>query len=410
MGALPGRTAMFRIPKNVPALVVVVAVGFLIGFDGEAQAADNTLHLYGPSGASPAIREAAIVFEGMRDVHVDIVSGPAETWIDRARENADLVYSGAEFLMAEWARDEALGIDQRTITPLYLRSSIVFARPGNPHEIKEFSDLLEPGLRIMIVNPSGELGLWEDMAEKLKDVRTFRTLRRNISVFAVDSDEAVKVWKTSPEIDVWITWDIWFTPLRDQAEMITLGEDHQVPHQCGIALTRRGMAKSVAQEFVDFLVSRHGVDIFASWGWDRGDNAYYAIAVPRDICAVCKIEENKEQQELGEGLVELRGLLKDYADRGVSPERIHICAVFTGGAAQWLLNDQQYAKVSADANPNRQLVRELAQLGVSIELSSQTIEANGWGADDLLPEVKVVPGEAPRIADLQNQGFAYLKF
>jgi intracellular sulfur oxidation DsrE/DsrF family protein len=38
------------------------------------------------------------------------------------------------------------------------------------------------------------------------------------------------------------------------------------------------------------------------------------------------------------------------------------------------------------------------------------MKAHGWTLNDLLPEVKIVPGALPRIIDLQLQGYAYLRF
>ena len=46
----------------------------------------------------------------------------------------------------------------------------------------------------MVVEGSGQTGLWEDMGGKLGDVTTLRKLRANIVYFAPTSDDAMKAW------------------------------------------------------------------------------------------------------------------------------------------------------------------------------------------------------------------------
>ena len=357
-----------RASACVVTLICGVACGAALRAQPQAVAADaaeETLHLYGLCGASPALREAAVAFEQMRNVHIEIASGPVSSWVGQARDDADFVYSCAEYTMTELTRHPELGVDRCTITPLYLRSSVVFVRPGNPHEIRDFPDLLAPGVRVMVVNTGGQAGLWEDMAGKLGDIRDLRALRKNITVFAASSDEAVKRWKADPDVDAWITWDIWFAPLHDRAELVEVSRPYRVYRQCNIALTTRGTAKPNAQAFIDFLVSDQGADIFDSWGWMTADRSPSPLAVREDICAVCRIKEDRWEAGVGQGLLQLQQLVEDYKALGVEPGDIHICAVFCQEASYWLLDDEAYARTAPDrgVNPNRQIVHELTQAG-----------------------------------------------
>jgi accessory colonization factor AcfC len=377
-----------------------------------ACSADEVLYLYGPSGPSPAIRDAAMVFGGERNVELRVSSGPIESWLEDAKKNADFVYSSAEFMMSDFMRRKDLDIERNSITPLYMRPSVVLVRPGNPKQINDFPDLLRPGLKVMVVNGSGQVGLWEDMAGKTGDIRTLRALRRNISVFARTSDEAVETWRTEPDIDAWITWNIWFAPLHDQADMIHVSEAYRIYRQCSIALTSRGSKKPVANEFIHFLASSRGAEIFESWGWMMPPADSSRLTVRHDICAVYRINNDEWAEGIGKGLLRLRGLLEDYEAMGVPASEIHICAVVHGEAAYWLLNDDAYGAFTkkTEGNPNKAIIHDLSELGVSFELCGRTMKAHGWTLNDLLPEVRIVPGALPRIIDLQLQGYAYLRF
>ncbi len=105
-------------------------------------------------------------------------------------------------------------------------------------------------------------------------------------------------------------------------------------------------------------------------------------------------------------------MLADYERLGIPSREVHISAVFHGKAAYWLLRDAAYARTPRGSlnNPNAPLVRELQSLGVSVELCAKAMEEQGWTKEDVLPGVHVIPGATPRLIDLQQQGYAYLRF
>ena len=56
--------------------------------------AAETLHVYGPGGLMPAMKEAATVFGAAHGITVEVTAGPTPAWIEKARADADLVFSG----------------------------------------------------------------------------------------------------------------------------------------------------------------------------------------------------------------------------------------------------------------------------------------------------------------------------
>lgn len=374
--------------------------------------AQDVIRVYGSEGPAPAMHEAAAVFGDRRAVEVEVVSGPTDKWLDRAKTDADVVFSSAEFMMSDFARAGDLQVERATITPLYLRPSAILVRPGNPKGIRDFPNLLRPGIRVMVVTGSGQTGLWEDMAGKQGDVRVVRALRKNTVCFAPNSETAVTTWKERDDIDAWVTWNIWYMPLRDDADLVPVSEDYRVYRQCSVALTQRGKSKPLAEQFVGFLASPEGERIFKSWGWLSAPGGPSPLTVESNIAVVCRLDQDEWKDGVGAGLLSIRKLIEHYGSIGVSPNELHISAVFHGSAAYWLLNDKPYQAFAKDGsgNPNKSLIRELDDLGVSIELCAETMKERGWTKADILPEVRIVVGASSRIIDLQLQGYAYWRF
>ena len=388
--------------------ILLIGVGAMSAADVSAE---EVIRLYGAVGPSPAIEEAALVFQNRNDVRVKVVSGPRHLWRDKAVVDADLMFSADEFMMSDYVRSVGLQIDEASITPLYLRPSAILVRPGNPKDILDFPDLVRPGMNVMVVNAAGHTGLWEDMAGKLEDIRTIRALRKNIVVFAEDSDQALKMWKLRDDIDAWITWNTWQMPLRGRAHVVVPSRAYRVLRPCSVALTVRGKGNAMARKFVDFLASKEAGTIFNTWGWVAPASDAPPIMLDTDIAFVCPIQEDKWNEELGvgAGLAGLRKVVEQYKAIGIRTEELHVNAVLQGAAAYWLLNDEAYRDARGGAeggNPNKAIIRELIENGVKLEMCNLTMKGRGWTKKDLLPDIKVVPAFYPRVIDLELQGYS----
>lgn len=170
--------------------------------------AQTTLHVYGPGGPAPAMREAAATFEKKTGTRVVVTAGPTGTWLDHAKDDADVIYSGSETMMSDFVTAMGDQLTPQAPEPLYLRPMAILVRPGNPHHIKRFADLLKPGVKVLVVNGAGQNGAWEDVAGRTGDIRQVAALRKNIVGYASNSAEARKTWTEQPEIDVWLIWNI----------------------------------------------------------------------------------------------------------------------------------------------------------------------------------------------------------
>jgi accessory colonization factor AcfC len=247
-------------------LAVILVLFSLLALPA-ASVAGDVLYLYGPGGPAPAMKEAAEVFGKANNIRIEVTAGPTGQWIPKAKIDADMIFSGSEYMMTDFIQAMEGRIDASTVTPLYLRPSAILVRPGNPKGIRHFSDLLKPGMKVLVVQGAGQTALWEDVAGRQGSMETVRTFRKNIAAFTANSAEAKKTWLEKPEIDAWLIWNIWQIADPKISDLVSMGPDYVIYRDCGVAITEKGKKGPMARKFVDFLLSAEGGKIFAKWGW-----------------------------------------------------------------------------------------------------------------------------------------------
>lgn len=254
-------------------VLITMVFALLATFTGAQESAPSgksviSLRAYGPGGPAPAMREAAKVFGEKKGIKVEITAGPTPTWKDQAMKDADLIFSGSEYMMTDFVRKDVPGlIDTSTIRTLYLRPSAILVRPGNPKGIKGVKDLAKPGNKILVVEGAGQVGMWEDVAGRTGNVRLVSGVRRNIGFFAANSAEAKKLWNNDMSYDAWLIWTIWQKESPASADLVSTEPENTIYRSCGVAITNQTGQKALAQEFADFLQSAEGQAIFVKWGW-----------------------------------------------------------------------------------------------------------------------------------------------
>jgi accessory colonization factor AcfC len=262
--------------ETILVLSIIVSTCLAILLQPSVRAQDVTstektsvvLRAYGPGGPAPAMREAAMIFGAKKGIKVEITAGPTLAWKDQAMKDADLIFSGSEYMMTDFAQKDLPGlIDMSTVRTMYLRPSAILVRPGNPKGIKGIRDLAKPGVRILVVQGAGQVGMWEDVAGRTGNVKLVDGVRRNIAFFATNSAEAKKRWASDLTFDVWLIWTIWQKESPASADLINIEPENTIYRSCGVSITNRSERKILGKEFSDFLQSPTGQAIFVKWGW-----------------------------------------------------------------------------------------------------------------------------------------------
>ncbi len=243
--------------------------------------AQGVINVYGPGGPAPAMQEAAKAFGATNKVTVNVAAGPTPQWLDKAKQDADVIFSGAENMFTDFAKALPGAFELKDAYPLYLRPAAILVRPGNPKNIRGFRDLLAPNVKVLTVAGAGQTGLWEDVAGRTGDIAMVRAFRNNM-VFpeAANSGAAKEQWTQQKDIDAWLIWNIWQVANPDLAQVVELDEPFRIYRDAGVVLTRKGKTEPQASAFVEFLKSPAGQNIFAKWGWDARPLAGGGFAQP----------------------------------------------------------------------------------------------------------------------------------
>jgi intracellular sulfur oxidation DsrE/DsrF family protein len=90
---------------------------------------------------------------------------------------------------------------------------------------------------------------------------------------------------------------------------------------------------------------------------------------------------------------------------------LNMVGVFHSDAGYMLLNNETYNKVrkTTTGNPYAPMIEDLIKNGVQIEECAVTMKGNGWGNENLLPNVKVDTGAIGRIVQLEQNGYIMIQ-
>lgn len=130
------------------------------------------------------------------------------------------------------------------------------------------------------------------------------------------------------------------------------------------------------------------------------------------IKAVYQVSDLTEHEGVHKALFYANKVLNGYEKQGVKTGDIDLHLVYHSAAIPALLKDPTYQRLtgSSSPNPNAELLAKLVNKGVHIEICGDTMRQKDVKPADLLPGVDIVPGAFPRLIDLQQAGYAYIKF
>ncbi|MEK4030386.1 extracellular solute-binding protein [Pseudobacillus sp. FSL P4-0506] len=231
---------------------------------GEAMNKENSVKVYGPGGPFGPIDELATRFAKETGIKVEVTSGPEEKWIDQAKEDADIIYGGSEYMLTNFMLSYPNIIDEKTRTELYTRPAGILVRKGNPKNIQSLDDLTKKGIQIIDVNGAGQFGLWEDLAGRKGLIPG---IRKNIRISVKTSAEAIELWKKNSKYDAWITYESWHYRLKDATDLIQLPEQDKLYRGTPISMAKRADNRKEARLFINYLKTEESHQVFQKWGW-----------------------------------------------------------------------------------------------------------------------------------------------
>jgi len=223
------------------------------------------VNVFGPGGPAPAMTEVAKLYTEKTGIIVNIVAGPTGKWTNDAKSKGDLVFTGSEIMLDNFTSQFNL----KDSKALYLRPSVILVRKGNPKNIKGMESLFQKGINVMVVQGAGQVGLWEDIVGRTKNIDNINIIRDNMTFIAGNSALAVAKWKNDVKIDAWIIWNHWHDRTQDMTDIVEIEPDYRMYRATSIAFTDKGLANKDAKAFYNFLDNKESQAIFKKHGWQK---------------------------------------------------------------------------------------------------------------------------------------------
>lgn len=234
--------------------------GLLLTALGGVALADTTpgmIRAYGPGGPHNVLKECATLYREMHGETVAIVKARPEALAKKIREDGDIFYTGAEYMLEDFDRTNPGLLDLSSVERLHPRRVGIVVRKGNPLGITGVDDLKRGPVKVLTV-------ALEDMTPLLGDPAA-----GDISVWrrVYTGDEGVSAWRTDPEVDAWVTYKSWYVTLAAEADFVDLPGGAALRFT-PVTVTRRTTRRDAALRFVTFLKSPEAQRIFHKHGWE----------------------------------------------------------------------------------------------------------------------------------------------
>lgn len=186
------------------SVALLVACGYLLYRDAAPPPAEagRPLVIYCAAALKPALEAVAADFERQTGGRVEFTFGNSEQVLAAALTGRGDVLLPADDSYVRLA--EGKGIVREAV-PVARMRAVVLARPGNPHGIARFDDLLAPGLKLGQANPDAA-AIGRVTRDHLRPLGRWDALAAHTLVFHATVTEAansVRVGST----DAAVVWD-----------------------------------------------------------------------------------------------------------------------------------------------------------------------------------------------------------
>ena len=237
----------------------------VIAFSGCAKAESKTITAFVGSASKPAMEEAIQVFKEKTGIQVYANYGGSGTMLSQIKisKSGDLYIPGSPDYMIMAERDGV--IDPASVKLVAYLVPAILVQKGNPKNIQSLADLAKPGVEVGIGNPEAVcVGLYAYEILEYNDM--LAEIGPNIVTNAESCDKTATLIVLKL-VDAVLGWSV-FASWHDTIDVIYLAPA-QLPRLAYIpgAITRFAADKTSAREFLDFLVSEEGQEIFRKWGY-----------------------------------------------------------------------------------------------------------------------------------------------
>lgn len=123
----------------------------------------------------------------------------------------------------------------------------------------------------------------------------------------------------------------------------------------------------------------------------------------------CRRPAEKEDG-VNPGLNHAARLINLFESAGINPEQMQLVVIISGPATRISLNKEEYLKRFGLENPDQELVSELKYNGVKVYVCGQSLVENGFGLDNINPDITIASSAMSVLANFQLRGYALMSY
>ena len=271
-------------------VVILIAASVLITAIGCAGEETKSITVFCGSASKPAMEEAARVFKEETGIMVYLNFSGSGTMLAQMKvsESGDLYIPGSPDYMAMAEKDGVVEPD--TVVIISYLVPAILVQVGNHLNIRKLADLASPGIEVGIGNPEAVcVGLYAYEILEYNDL--LESVKPNIVTHA-ESCSKTATLVALKSVDAIIGWRV-FSEWHDTIDVVYL-EPEQIPRLSYIpgAVSTYAEDKESAGDFLEFLTSTRGQDIFKKHGYLANEEEAREFAPYAEIGGEYQLPEN----------------------------------------------------------------------------------------------------------------------
>lgn len=247
-------------------LSVCVLLALALSMDISCSEAEPGLSIFAAAGAKMPLDEVCTQFEAEYDTKVVVNYGGGGEVLNQMSlsRSGDIYIAPEQGFMQTAASKQA--IDEETIETIAWMVPVIAVPKGNPKNILSLKDLTRWALRVGITRPETTL-LGKYTPEIFQKAGLSEEIGQNIVAQAARPDGLVTML-VMEQVDVGIIWHFYGIQSPEDIEVIFLSPEQLTGiGEMQIAVSTYCRNEELAREFIDFVISASGRDIFRKHGY-----------------------------------------------------------------------------------------------------------------------------------------------
>jgi molybdate transport system substrate-binding protein len=224
------------------------------------------LSVFAAAGAKPAIDEICRQFHDSYGIRVEVTYGGGGEVLSQMTlaKSGDLYIAPEQSFMEKAVEKQA--IDPATVTSVAYLIPVITVPKGNPGNIQSLADLARPGIEVAVTRPETTL-LGKYAPEIFAKAGLAEEIGKNIVTEAARPDNLLTML-IMEQVDAGILWHFYAVQNEDTIENIRLLPEQLTGiGEMQIAVTAYCQDTDAAREFIDFITSAAGKDVFQQLGY-----------------------------------------------------------------------------------------------------------------------------------------------